>query len=76
MENNKTNQEDVVLADYDEASPEFIFAIKFNNDQNYQSGTQMDGNRFVIDMGLVGFLTVLLSVFSGLGTMPDFTGCL
>jgi hypothetical protein len=54
VENNKTNQEDVVLADYDEASPEFIFAIKFNNDQNYQSGTQMDGNRFVIDMGLRG----------------------
>jgi hypothetical protein len=54
VENNKTNQEDVVLADYDEASPEFIFAIKFNNDQNYQSGTQMDGNRFIIDMGLRG----------------------
>lgn len=54
LDNNKTNQEAAVLADYDEASPEFIFAIKFNNDQNYNDGTQIDGNRFIVDMGLRG----------------------
>jgi hypothetical protein len=52
--NDGTNQESVVLANYDEASPEFIFAMKFNNDQNYQNGTQIDGNRFIIDMGMRG----------------------
>jgi hypothetical protein len=52
--NNKTDQESVVLADYDEASKEFIFAIKFNKDQNYNDGTQIDGNRFVVDLGLRG----------------------
>lgn len=54
LDNDGTNQESAVLADYDEASKEFIFAIKFNNDQNYESGTQIDGNRFVIDLGLRG----------------------
>lgn len=52
LANDGTNQEAAVLADYDEASPEFIFAIKFNNDQNYDGSSQSDGNRFIVDMGM------------------------
>lgn len=48
--------EDKVLANYKEASQEFLWVVKFNNDQNYTStnGGNPDGNRFICDLGLRG----------------------
>lgn len=55
--NNSTDQYDAVLANYDEASSEFLWVVKFNDTQNYTSNVNNgspDGNRFIIDLGLRG----------------------